>query len=168
MPSLESRGIITRLGREKLAKSAGGLLRDPDNQKIYLELMYFCVGEGGHVASGDPNIPFETIDPATRVNETTLAKPILISSTEVWKKPITEIDYIGNGTLRILITMDPAEPIYPRILRPGDPPTLPPNIYILSEVGLLDQNGDLIFYVVHPPEFKPSGTPVHNTIYVTF
>ena len=165
--SLESRGVITTKGREILAKSIGGLLRDNNNNKIHLELKYFSVGEGGHISTGNPDLPFDLIDPSTRINELELAKPILFNSTTVWRKAITEIDYIGNGTLRIVVFIGPDEPVYPRVLRPGDPPDLPPTVYILSEIGLYDEQNNLIFYAVHPPEFKPAGTPIHNTLYVS-
>ena len=163
---MAAQGIYTDAYRAKLAQVASGSVNDAG--KALLDLSTFAVGEGGWTLMGSNKVPVTPTGAETDLEANVDPGDSCATGNERlrFEKAIggANISDNGAGVLTIVCILDATETGLDSNSKlsgncAGDPE--------LFEIGLFDENGDMMVYATFDERVKQAGVAEQFTIVVT-
>lgn len=142
-------GIFTSKGRETLAKSFGQIGGFP-----YTNAVYFKIGMGGYIVSGDGRVPKAPNPALLDIEATGAAGDFFLQKNLV----TTDFTFIAPSTMQVRCRVEPTE-------ANDDGNGNAPRFF---ELGLFDANNNLLIYSTFPEQTKQANKILTNFVQAYF
>lgn len=142
-------GVVTNIGRERLAKSFGNVAGFP-----ICRAKYFKIGEGGFIIDGDNRIPKDPSPALTNVEATGAPGDFFFQKNFV----STDFTFLSPSIMQLRCRLNPLE-------ANDDGTADSPRFF---EIGIFDDTNAMIIYTTFPEQTKQSNKILTNYIQVYF